>query len=117
MTSITFSLAAASVGNPSKKNSKKRAPGALRLLGSIGGNRGAPDPTNRRAIAHHREAGLFADGKPYYKRLPKAGQPFQSWGSAGPVGVELTWKTCWKSINGRTIRCARSYASTKPRSR
>jgi hypothetical protein len=34
-------------------------------------------------------AGLFADGKPYYKRLPKAGQPFQSWGSAGPVGVEL----------------------------
>jgi hypothetical protein len=28
-----------------------------------------------------------------------------------------TWKTCWKSISGRTIRPARWYASTKPRSR
>ena len=41
-------------------------------------------------------------------------------GSLRPRPARLlspTWKTCWKSINGRTIRCARWCASTRPQSK
>src|SRR5208282_1720284 len=41
--------------------SRKRAPGALRLRGSSGGHRGAPGPTNRRALPHQEGIDLFAD--------------------------------------------------------
>src|SRR5208283_3737072 len=40
----------AGVGTSSKKNSNKRAPGALPPLGSNGGDRGAPGPTQKRAL-------------------------------------------------------------------
>src|SRR5208282_226927 len=54
----------AGVGTSSKKNSNKRAPGALPPLGSNGGDRGAPGPTQKRALPHHRE------NRPLCRRRP-----------------------------------------------
>jgi hypothetical protein len=69
---LWFSLlavnSAAGVGTSQKKNSKKRAPGALPPLGSNGGDRGAPGPTRQRALPHHRKTDLFADDR---DKLPK----------------------------------------------
>jgi hypothetical protein len=59
---ILLHTSAVGVGTSRKKNSRKRAPGASPLLGTNGGDRGAPGPTHTRALPHHRKTDLFADG-------------------------------------------------------
>src|SRR5208282_4095080 len=69
--------------------SRKRAPGALRLRGSSGGHRGAPGPTNRRALPHQEGIDLFADD-PRSLNEPPQPPTFHLRAGRPRAGVKLT---------------------------
>jgi hypothetical protein len=50
------------------------------------------------------------------KKHSQTASPAAMGDPAGRRPLSPTWKTCWRSIRGRTIRSVRSCASTKPRS-
>ena len=86
---LSLHLVAVGVGT-SSQNSKEHAPGTMPSLGTIGGHRGAPGPTRKRALAHQAKTDLAADTPLLYQE-PGAAKKFHT-RRVGTTGEQLEKK-------------------------